>query len=104
MSPNFRPIVFGLKIRTRGVSAQYFRPNLQSIYHRDRQSQYVALPMCSPSPQSTLSWSVERFWKHLRRKVTHNAFFQTIDRLLEAVTGFFQNLATRPDMVRSVAG
>ncbi len=25
-------------------------------------------------------------------------------RLLEAITGFFQDLATRPDMVRSVAG
>ena len=46
---------------------------------------------------------VERFWKHLRRKVTHNVFFQTIDRLLDAVTGFFQDLAARPDVVRSVA-
>lgn len=59
------------------------------------------VPLPTYSPQLN---PVERFWKHLRRKVTHNAFFQTIDRLLEAVTGFFQALATCPDTVRSVAG
>src|SRR5260370_26318389 len=37
------------------------------------------------------------FWKHLRRTVTHTAFFQTSDRLLDAVTGcatFHGGLAT----------
>jgi hypothetical protein len=34
--------------------------------------------------------------------VTHNAFFQTIDRLLDAVIGFFKDLAASPDTVRSV--
>ncbi|MHB8599565.1 MAG: transposase [Ktedonobacteraceae bacterium] len=58
----------------------------------------VTLPMYSPQLNP-----VERFWKHLQRKVTHNAFFQTIDRLLDSVIGFFQNLAAQPDIVRSVA-
>ena len=31
-------------------------------------------------------------------------FFQTIERLLDGVTEFFQDLAARPDIVRSVAG
>lgn len=66
--------------------------------HAD-QIELVTLPTYSPQLNP-----VERFWKHLRRKVTHNAFFQTIDRLLDAVTGFFQELAASPDTVRSVAG
>ncbi len=66
--------------------------------HSD-QIELVTLPTYSPQLNP-----VERFWKHLRRKVPHNAFFQTIDRLLDAVTGFFQDLAAQPDTVRSVAG
>jgi hypothetical protein len=30
-------------------------------------------------------------------------FFQTIDRLLEAVMGFFQDMVASPETVRSVA-
>ncbi len=66
--------------------------------HSDR-LELVTLPTYSPQLNP-----VERFWKHLRRKVTHNAFFQTIDRLLDAVIGFFQDLAALPETVRSVAG
>jgi len=58
----------------------------------------VTLPTYSPKLNR-----VERFWKHLRRRVTHNAFFQTIDRLLDAVTGFFHDMAASPETVRSVA-
>lgn len=47
---------------------------------------------------------VERFWKHLRRQVTHNHFFQTMERLMEAVTSFFREVATAPVLVRSVTG
>ena len=65
--------------------------------HSDR-IELSTLPTYSPQLNP-----VERFWKHLQRQVTHNAFFQTIDRLLEAVMGFFQELAACPDIVRSVA-
>jgi transposase len=47
---------------------------------------------------------VERFWKHLRRQVTHTHFFQTMERLMEAVLSFFQDMAASPESVRSVAG
>jgi hypothetical protein len=47
---------------------------------------------------------VERIWKHQRRQVRHNAFSQTIDRLLDAVIEIFQDLAAYPDTVRSVVG
>jgi transposase len=59
----------------------------------------VTLPTSSPQRNP-----VERFWKHLRRKVTQQVFFQTIDWLLEAVTSFFQEFAVCPDSVRSLAG
>jgi transposase len=55
--------------------------------HQDR-LELVCLPTYSPKLNP-----VERFWKHLRRKVTHTTFFQTIERLLDAVTGFFQEVA-----------
>lgn len=66
--------------------------------HQDRIA-LVCLPTYSPKLNP-----VERFWKHLRRKVTHKTFFQTVEQLLEAVTSFFQELASRPDAVRSIAG
>jgi len=40
----------------------------------------------------------------LRRQVTHNHFFQTMERLMHAVDSFFQDMAASPDLVRSVAG
>jgi hypothetical protein len=68
-----------------------------------------SLYSCFGITRRVLSYSpqlnpVERFWKHLRRKVKHNAFFQAIDRLLDAVSGFFQVLTVLPDIVCSVAG
>ena len=75
----------------------FAKPVLALLAAHSEQIELVTLPTYSPQLNP-----VERFWKHLRRKVTHNAFFQTIDRLLEAVTRFFQDLATRPDLVREV--
>ena len=66
--------------------------------HADR-IELVTLPTYSPQLNP-----VERFWKHVRRKVTHNTFFQTIARLLDAVTGFLRDMAACPQTVRSVAG
>jgi hypothetical protein len=55
------------------------------------------------SPESK-AVRMERFWKHLRRQVTHNHFFQTMERLMDAVLSFFQDMAASPESVRSVAG
>ena len=65
--------------------------------HRD-EIELVCLPTYSPKLNP-----VERFWKHLRRKVTHNHFFQTMEQLMDAVSSFFRDMAAAPDLVRSVA-
>jgi hypothetical protein len=62
----------------------FAKPVLALLAAYTDQVEGVTVPTCSPKLNP-----VERFWKHLRRRVTHNVFFQTIDRLLEAVTGFF---------------
>ncbi len=77
----------------------FAKPVLAFLQAHQDQIEVVCLPTSSPKLNP-----VERFWKHLRRKVTHNTFFQTVERLLEAVTSFFQDLAAHPDTVRSVAG
>jgi len=77
----------------------FAKPVLALLAAHADQIELVTLPTYSPQLNP-----VERFWKHLRRKVTHNTFFHTVERLLEAVTEFFQNLAACPDTVRSVAG
>ncbi len=77
----------------------FAKPVLALLAAHSDQIELVTLPTYSPQLNP-----VERFWKHLRRQVTHNTFFQTIERLLEAVIGFFQNLEASPDTVRSVAG
>lgn len=66
--------------------------------HHD-EIELVCLPTYSPKLNP-----VERFWKHLRRKVTHNHFFQTMERLMDAVASFFRDMATAPDLVRRVVG
>ncbi len=77
----------------------FAQPVLALLAAASDQIELVTLPTYSPQLNP-----VERFWKHLRRNVTHNAFFQTIDRLLEAVTRFFRDMAACPQTVRSVAG
>lgn len=70
---------------------------LLSIIEQDPQTQGCAFS----------NWTaplLAAYLKHLRRTVTHNALFQTTDRLLEAVTICFQDLTAHPDIVRSVAG
>jgi hypothetical protein len=47
---------------------------------------------------------VERFWKQLPRQVTHTHFFQSMERLMDAVVSFFRQMAASPDLVGSVAG
>jgi putative transposase len=66
--------------------------------HQD-EIELVCLPTYSPKLNP-----VERFWKHLRRKVTHNHLFQTMEQLMEAVSSFFRDMAAAPDLVRHVTG
>lgn len=68
------------------------------LLHQD-EVELVCLPTYSPQLNP-----VERFWKHLRRQVTHHHFFQTMERLIDAVLSFFREMAASPDLVRSVAG
>lgn len=76
----------------------FAKPVLALLAAHPEQIELVTLPTYSPQLNP-----VERFWKHLRRKVTHNTFFQTIDRLLDAVTGFLGDMTACPQTVRSVA-
>ncbi len=48
--------------------------------HQD-EIELVCLPTSSPKLNP-----VERFWKQVRRQVTHHHFFQTMERLMDAVT------------------
>jgi uncharacterized UPF0160 family protein len=75
------------------------KPVQALLAEHQEEIELVFLPTYSPKLNP-----VERFWKHLRRQVTHNHFFQTMDRLMDAVTSFFRDMADSPDLVRSVAG
>jgi putative transposase len=75
------------------------KPVQALLAEHQEEIELVFLPTYSPQLNP-----VERFWKHLRRQVTHNHFFQTMDRLMDAVTSFFRDMADSPDLVRSFAG
>ena len=77
----------------------FAKPVLALLATHADQIELVARPSYSPQFNPA-----RRFWKHLRRKVTHTTFFQIIDRLLDAVTGFLRDMAACPQTVRSVAG
>ena len=47
---------------------------------------------------------IERLWKHLRRKVTHNHLFATIAELVKAVCSFLEALNATPQLTLSVIG
>lgn len=47
---------------------------------------------------------IEWLWKYLRAKVTHNHLFASIEDLLEAVCGFFADLAADRTLVLSIIG
>jgi transposase len=47
---------------------------------------------------------IERLWKHLRRKVTHNHLFASIVDLVKAVCSFLDTLNTTPQLTLSVIG
>lgn len=47
---------------------------------------------------------IERLWKHLRRKVTHNHLFVSIAELVKAVCSFLEALNATPHLTLSVIG
>ena len=47
---------------------------------------------------------IERLWKHLRRKVTHNHLFANIAELVKAVCSFLDTLNASPLLTLSVIG
>jgi len=80
------------------------------IIHRSQKSQHLlakyadrltvmALPTYSPKLNL-----IERLWKHLQRKVTHNHLFASLGQLVEAVEQFFDYLTQHPAEVLSVIG
>jgi hypothetical protein len=58
-----------------------------------------ALPTYSP-------WLnlIERLWKHLRRKITHNHLFKSISQLVKAVGSFLEALNQTPKLTLSIIG
>jgi putative transposase len=59
------------------------------------------VPLPTYSPKLNV---IELLWKYLRRKVTHNHLFGSIDKLVEAVLNFLQSLNELPSEVLSVIG
>ena len=47
---------------------------------------------------------IERLWKHLRRKVTHNHLFASMAELLKAVCSFLETLNATPQLTLSIIG
>ena len=77
----------------------FAKPVLAFLQAHQDEIELVCLPAYSPKLNP-----VERFWKQLRRQVTHHHFFQTIERLMDAVVSFFRDMAASPDLVCHVAG
>ena len=77
----------------------FAKPVQAFLAEHQEEIELICLPTYSPKLNP-----VERFWKQLRRQVTHTHFFQTMERLRDAVTSFFRDMADSPDLVRSVTG
>jgi len=80
------------------------------IIHHSKQTQALleryadrlrVLPLPTYAPKLNV---IELLWKYLRRKVTHNHLYATIDKLVEAVEEFFKGLDTNSLQVLSVIG
>jgi hypothetical protein len=70
------------------------KPVRQLLEKHNYQIQIEWLPTYSPelNPQ-------EDIWQHMRRRVTHNHYFERMDALLEAVEQFHQELEDDPQQV-----
>lgn len=72
---------------------------IQEFFPYQPRFQCIALPTYSP----WLNY-IERFWKHLRARVTINRFYPSMHKLRERVHRFYQYYRRRPDWVRSIIG
>ena len=80
------------------------------IIHRSKKTQAILdkyadrieiVPLPTYSPKLNV---IEMLWKYLRRKVTHNHLFSSIEKLVDAVLEFLKSLNDKPDEVLSVIG
>ena len=75
------------------------KKTMQFLKQYSEQLLLFALPTYSP-------WlnAIERLWKHLRRKVTHNHLFNSISQLVTAVSSFLEALNQTPVLTLSIIG
>ena len=80
------------------------------IIHRSKKTTVVLekyadrlfiVPLPTYSPQLNV---IERLWKHLRRRVTHNYLFASIEKLVAAVKQFFKDMDSHRTETLSVIG
>lgn len=80
------------------------------IIHRSKKTQAVLdkyadrieiVPLPTYSPKLNV---IERLWKYLRQKVTHNHLFNSIEKMVEAVLEFLKSLNQKPVFTLSVIG
>jgi len=85
-------VLVSLRDYQRSFHQKCVRTKLPAKY--DQRIQLEWLPAYSPelNPQ-------EDNWQHVRRRVTHNHFFEGLDVLLEAVEQFHQTLEDSPEQV-----
>ena len=74
----------------------FAKPVLARFSAHPEQIELVTRPSYAPQLNPA-----RRFWKYRRGFVTHNPFFQSIDRLLDAVTRFLRDMAACPQTVRA---
>jgi len=70
------------------------KPVRQLLEKHGHQIQIEWLPSYSPELNAQ-----EEIWQHMRRRVTHNHYFERMDALLEAVEQFHQELKDDPEQV-----
>lgn len=75
------------------------KKTLQFLKQYSDQLLLFALPTYSP-------WLnlIERLWKHLRRKVTHNHLFKSMAQLVKTVCSFLETLNQAPNLTLSIIG
>jgi hypothetical protein len=66
---------------------------------KDTWIEIVPLPTYSPKLNV-----IELLWKYLRRKVTHNHLYASIEKLVDAALEFLKSLNEKPAEVLSVIG
>lgn len=70
------------------------KPVRQLLAKHGHQIQIEWLPPYSPELNAQ-----EEIWQHMRRRVTHNHYFEQLNTLLEAVESFHQELEDNPGRV-----